>query len=72
LKSLTFTACTFNQSGVEALCKVLKRTSSLERLVIDESDLDWMTVKTEGIGGNFTLKQVIKDGKIEEDSEEDS
>lgn len=66
LKSLAFTACTFNRSAVEGLCKVLKRTSSLERLLIDESELDWQTVKDEGIRGNFTLKQVIHDGSIDD------
>lgn len=78
LKVLNLTACTFHKSPhnnnnnnnnnliiESALCKVLKRSSSLKKLILDETDLtlsDWEILNCEGLKMNFSIEEVSLEG----------
>lgn len=56
-----------SEMGIEALCRILKRSCSLKRLVLDETDLregEWSRIQDEGIRGNFSLELIIKDAVV--------
>ena len=75
LKVLNLTACTFHKSShplnnnnsiiESALCKVLKRTSSLKKLILDETDLtisDWDILNCDGLKMNFSIEEISIEG----------
>ena len=66
LETLDLTSSTFTCRGaLDSLCKILKRTSSIRKLVLEEVEMaggkdDWNFLEDEGIKPNCTLKIIVR------------